>query len=224
MDREAWRPAVHGIARSQTQLSDWTEGVDLLHCNTICLWRVFSRKVSMTLHWEDTCVLPTLCASSAEPFHRCSAVYPAELWPWQTGLHLPWSWVCPTMTTSTPHALPPFCLFFCAGEVLTPDGWEKCVGDSARSNMDELCGSETLSCQQAPGPPGKQPERVKSSGQLQVGEGRFSGGRKVVRYKAAGWMGQQESRRGGLRFQRRLEEKWGAPTCANVWRHPSPQS
>ena len=25
MDREAWRAAVHGITKSQTQLSDWTE-------------------------------------------------------------------------------------------------------------------------------------------------------------------------------------------------------
>jgi len=25
MDREAWRPAVHGFTKSQTQLSDWTE-------------------------------------------------------------------------------------------------------------------------------------------------------------------------------------------------------
>ena len=25
MDREAWRSAVHGVAKSQTQLSDWTE-------------------------------------------------------------------------------------------------------------------------------------------------------------------------------------------------------
>jgi len=25
MDREAWRAAVHGVTRSQTQLSDWTE-------------------------------------------------------------------------------------------------------------------------------------------------------------------------------------------------------
>ena len=25
MDREAWHDAVHGVAKSQTQLSDWTE-------------------------------------------------------------------------------------------------------------------------------------------------------------------------------------------------------
>ena len=25
MDREAWRAAVHGVSKSQTRLSDWTE-------------------------------------------------------------------------------------------------------------------------------------------------------------------------------------------------------
>ena len=25
MDREAWRTAIHGVAKSWTQLSDWTE-------------------------------------------------------------------------------------------------------------------------------------------------------------------------------------------------------
>ena len=28
MDREAWRAAIYGVAKSQTQLSDWTEPAD----------------------------------------------------------------------------------------------------------------------------------------------------------------------------------------------------
>ena len=29
MDKEAWRAAVHGVTKSQTQLSDWTEVSEL---------------------------------------------------------------------------------------------------------------------------------------------------------------------------------------------------
>ena len=34
MDREAWRAAVHGVAKSRTRLSDWTE----LTLFTALLW------------------------------------------------------------------------------------------------------------------------------------------------------------------------------------------
>ena len=37
MDREAWRAVVHGIAKSQTWLSNWTELI-LLHTHN-CVWR-----------------------------------------------------------------------------------------------------------------------------------------------------------------------------------------
>ena len=30
MDREAWRAVIHGVAKSQTQLSDWTELIEVL--------------------------------------------------------------------------------------------------------------------------------------------------------------------------------------------------
>ena len=36
MDREAWRAAVHGVAKSQTRLSDWNELID---CVSIILCR-----------------------------------------------------------------------------------------------------------------------------------------------------------------------------------------
>ena len=29
MDREAWRAAIHAVAKSRTQLSDWTEWTEL---------------------------------------------------------------------------------------------------------------------------------------------------------------------------------------------------
>ena len=38
MDREPWRAVVHGVAKSQTQLSDWTE------LKNICILINVSRK------------------------------------------------------------------------------------------------------------------------------------------------------------------------------------
>ena len=35
MDREAWRAAVHGVAKSQTRLSDWTELYTVLYLKWI---------------------------------------------------------------------------------------------------------------------------------------------------------------------------------------------
>ena len=45
MDREAWRAAAHGVTKSQTRLSDWTE----LNCPSDCLfyvrWSLFTKTI-----------------------------------------------------------------------------------------------------------------------------------------------------------------------------------
>ena len=40
MDREAWRAAIHGVAKSRTRLSDWTE----LKCNHSGMWIILTRR------------------------------------------------------------------------------------------------------------------------------------------------------------------------------------
>ena len=44
-DREAWHAAVHGIPKSQTQLSNWTT-TTLMECDTVCSARVSDRKLN----------------------------------------------------------------------------------------------------------------------------------------------------------------------------------
>ena len=50
MDREAWRAAVHGVAKSQTQLSDWTELNWYGVCFITLLWLV--RKTFLILTYQ----------------------------------------------------------------------------------------------------------------------------------------------------------------------------
>ena len=56
MDREAWRAAVHGVAKSQTRLSDWTEMMphsvprqNLLGSWVHCVWRTWHQNITTTI-------------------------------------------------------------------------------------------------------------------------------------------------------------------------------
>ena len=52
MDREAWRAAVHGVAKSRTRLSDWTDWLTDLSCqrtSRLVQFSVIILKVSMNI-------------------------------------------------------------------------------------------------------------------------------------------------------------------------------
>ena len=65
MDREAWRAAVHGVSKSQTWLSDWTELTD---------WRLIYKKLTLrkvtcfVQHHTTWTTMPASISKSEYPF------------------------------------------------------------------------------------------------------------------------------------------------------------
>ena len=51
MDREAWRAVVHGVAKSRTWLSDWTELNDVYTEYDLCVYRPLSRVWLFATPW-----------------------------------------------------------------------------------------------------------------------------------------------------------------------------
>ena len=46
MDREAWRAAIHGVTKSQTRLSDWTELVGIFKSSRNPMYYIMESKIS----------------------------------------------------------------------------------------------------------------------------------------------------------------------------------
>ena len=62
MDREAWRAAIHGVAKSQTRLSDWTE----LNWTFLMKVKEESEKVGLKLNIQKTKVMASGSITSWE--------------------------------------------------------------------------------------------------------------------------------------------------------------
>ena len=67
-DREAWHAAVHGVAKSQTWMSDWTElnswkTIQLLLCSNFEIFKCFLYLGAMKCVWlfENKCLIKCLC-------------------------------------------------------------------------------------------------------------------------------------------------------------------
>ena len=98
LDREAWRAAIHGVAKSWTQLSDWTE------LNWSDVWDLpfsgwlssFRMRVSGRTPVAADGTMPFLLAERWSIVHICHIFYPL-LCQWALGLS-PWlgcsKWCC----------------------------------------------------------------------------------------------------------------------------------
>ena len=89
MDREAWRAAVYGVAKSQTRLSGWPE----LNWTGVDRERSAERPGQREISWETTAVTPrgggaSYCAAGKDEEARIREVVSYfSLWPIFTCMH-----------------------------------------------------------------------------------------------------------------------------------------
>ena len=69
MDREVWRAATHGVAKSRTQLSDWTE------LTVLILWGQVSFEFRNICVWLEKTFMSKCLLLSHKRFHDCLLIW-----------------------------------------------------------------------------------------------------------------------------------------------------
>ena len=117
MDREAWRAAIHGVAKSQTQLSNWTEWLVLPYIDLNPPW-VYMCSPSWTplpAPYPSHPSGSSQCTSSEHLYHESNLDW------WFISHMIIYMFQCHSPKSSHPRPLPQspkdcsihLCLFFC---------------------------------------------------------------------------------------------------------------
>ena len=81
MDREAWGAAIHGVAKSRTRLSNWSD-------------LIWTRPLPTKVHLVKVMVFPVVmygCESWTVKKAECWKINAFELWCWRRLLRVPWT-------------------------------------------------------------------------------------------------------------------------------------
>ena len=74
MDREAWRAAIHGVAKSWTGLSDWTELIIIKNCQVILIWLQQIRYTDVLSNFRHT--ISRLCCNCTDKEEQIPSALP----------------------------------------------------------------------------------------------------------------------------------------------------
>ena len=81
-DRGAWQVTVHGVAKSQTQLSDWTTATRMLWFSELCITFVSRGCISYFIIFNTLCNIVYLRVQRCHSRQKISVTRNLHVWSW----------------------------------------------------------------------------------------------------------------------------------------------